>query len=376
MMSNVCGRGRPFLILLALLSCSTLTIAQGTGRRLSGQPGAPVQPEIQTVGCPNGQDIKAPTEPLSAGDYVELQRTQCFGSCPVYKVRVYADGQVAWSGTGHVQVVGEKTGQITSEAARSLIDQFRAAGFWNLCQSYTRMVTDFPTAIAVVHVANSEKSVSDRAQGAPDWLRELDRTVDAVADTYAWIHGDPRLEMLPSLLSDARGPKPGLTALMQAAGRGDLAEVGKLLSGNANINAQDSSGATAVIYATQAANPELLRVLLRAGADPNIRTYTGQTATMAASVCFRLPEEKLRILFAAGTDVNAQDLEGQTALMLAVRYQFERPEVADVIVQLGARRDITDGKGLSALDRLEKDPRRSKLPAPYERLRQLLQPDK
>ena len=373
MMSTVCGRGSPFLTLLALLSCSALTIAQGTGRRLSGQPGAPVQPEIQTTGCPNGQNIEAPTDPLSAGDYVELQRTQCFGSCPVYKVRVYADGQIAWSGTRHVQVVGERTGQITSEAARALIDQFRAAGFWNLCQSYTRMVTDLPTAIAVVHVANSEKSVSDRAQGAPDWLRDLDRTVDAVADTHAWIHGDPRLEMLPSLVGDARGPKPGLTALMQAAGMGDRAEVEKLLSGDPNTNAQDSSGATALIYATQAADPELLRVLLRAGADPNIRTYTGQTATMAASISYRSSEEKLRILFAAGADVNAQDQEGQTALMLAVRYHFEQPEVVGLIVQSGARRDVADANGLSALNRLDKDPRRAKLPAVYDRLCQILQ---
>jgi len=373
MMSDVCGRGTLFLALLVLLTCSTLTIAQGTGRRLAGQPGARVQPEIQTTGCPNGQNIEAPADPLSAGDYVELQRTQCFGQCPVYKVRVYADGQIAWSGKQHVKVVDESTGQITSEAARALIDQFRAAGFWNLCQSYTRMVTDLPTAIAVLHVGNAEKSVSDRAQSAPDWLRELDRTVDAVADTHAWIHGDPRLETLPSLLGDARGPKPGLTALMQAAGKEDLAEVQKLLSGNADPNTQDSSGATAVIYATQAASPEILGMLLRAGADPNIRTYMGQTATMAASVSFRVPEEKLRILFTAGADVNAQDQEGQTALMLAVRYHFEQPEVADVIVQSGARRDITDAKGLSAMDRLEKDPRRVKLPAVYERLRQLLQ---
>jgi ankyrin repeat protein len=204
-------------------------------------------------------------------------------------------------------------------------------------------------------------------------LWELDRAVDAVADTHAWIHGDPRLETLPSLLGDARGPKPGLTALMQAAGKGDLAEVRKQLSGNANPNAQDSSGATALIYATQAANPELLSILLRAGADPNVRTYMGQTETMAASISFRLPEEKLKILLAAGADVNAQDQEGQTALMLAVRYQFERPEVAGVIVQSGARRDVTDANGLSALDRLEKDPRRGKLPAVYERLRQILQ---
>jgi ankyrin repeat protein len=215
--------------------------------------------------------------------------------------------------------------------------------------------------------------VSDRADGAPDWLRELDLAVDTLADTHRWIDGDPRQETLPALLSDGRGPKPGLTVLMQAAWKGDLNKVESQLSAKADPNAQDSSGATALIYATQIASPEVLTALVRAGADPNTRTYAGQTAIMAASVAYLLPKEKIGILLAAGGDLNSQDQDGQTALMLAVRYHFEQPDVVAFLVESGARRDITDSAGFSVLDRLEKDARRSKLQDQYERLRQLLQ---
>jgi hypothetical protein len=358
---------------LLILGCSALLMAQETGRRRADQPRSTVAPPVQTSGCPEENATQSPNEPLSAGDYVELQRTQCFGACPVYKMQLRADGQTTWSGRDFVQVTGERTGQTNPAEARSLINRFRAAGFWNLCESYNRMVTDLPTAVTVLHVGNAEKSVSDRADGAPDWLRELDRAVDELADTHAWIHGDPRLEKLPALLTDARGPKPGLTALMQAAGKGDLDQMRQRLAENADPNARDSSSATALIYATQTANAEPVGILLQARADPNLPTYSGQTATMAASISYRAPVEKLKALVAAGADVNVQDNDGETALMLAVRYHFEQPDVAAFLIESGARRDVRDAKGLTALDRIERDPRRSRAPVQYEKLRQLFE---
>ncbi|HTA46158.1 MAG TPA: ankyrin repeat domain-containing protein [Bryobacteraceae bacterium] len=364
-----------FRMLLIFLCCSVAAIPQETGRRLAGQPVVPVRPSVQTSGCPDGKTVDAvrtPTGPVTSDDYVEVQRGRCFGSCAVYSVRVQADGQISWRGDEYVHVIGPAADQIAPEPVQVLLDNFRSAGFWSLCQSYTRAVSDVPTTITVVHLANTQKSVSDRADGAPDWLRELDLAVDTLADTHRWIHGDPRQETLPSLLSDGRGPKPGLTALMHAAWKGDLNEVTKQLSAKADPNAQDSSGATAVIYATQIANPEVLTALLHAGADPNLHTYAGQTAIMAASTAYLLPKDKIRILVAAGADLNVQDQNGETALMLAVRYHFEQPDVVALLVNSGARRDITDAAGLSALDRVEKDVRRSKLPAQYDTLRQLV----
>lgn len=359
-------------VCLIVVCCSALATAQNAGRRRAGDPPIRSQPPVQTSECPSEPVVEPSTDAPSGGDYVELERTQCFGSCPAYQVRIYADGRVEWNGKSHVQVAGQRSGQITPESARSLIEKFRDAGFWRLCAKYDRIITDLPSAITVIHLGSSDKSVSDRAQSAPDWLRDLDRSIDEVADTHAWIHGDPQREPLSSVLADVSGPKPGLTALMQAAGRGDLQEVERRLSLKEDPNARDSSGATAVIYATRAATPDVLTALMRAGADPNIRTYAGATAVMAATLAYQVPEEKLRFLLAAGADVNVQDQNGQTALMLAVRYQFEQPEVVALLVNSGARRDIKDTGGLRALDRVEKDPRRTKLPAQYERLRQIL----
>jgi Ankyrin repeats (3 copies) len=80
---------------------------------------------------------------------------------------------------------------------------------------------------------------------------------------------------------------PDETELMRAAAQEDLKTVQRLLSAptgaDANalgVNALDQTGQTALIIACQSlkANPEVVKALLAAGADPNLRSRNGYTA--------------------------------------------------------------------------------------------------
>ena len=143
-------------------------------------------PMIQTTGCPT-RTVAAPTQSLAPEDFIELRRTLCYGRCPIYRVRIYADGRIEWTGESFVRVTGPATANVAPEDARALIEKFRAAGFWSLCESYDRRITDVPAAITQLHIAGSEKSVRDRANAAPDWLRESEHAIDALAGTSRWI---------------------------------------------------------------------------------------------------------------------------------------------------------------------------------------------
>ncbi len=42
---------------------------------------------------------------------ITLERTACFGACPVYTLSIYADGTVVYNGERFVDVEGEQTTQ-------------------------------------------------------------------------------------------------------------------------------------------------------------------------------------------------------------------------------------------------------------------------
>ena len=70
---------------------------------------------------------------------------------------------------------------------------------------------------------------------------------------------------------------PYLTPLMAAADSGFTAIVNFLLDNNANVNAKDELGVTALVYAARKGNVDIVKLLLSRGALANIITKQGNT---------------------------------------------------------------------------------------------------
>jgi hypothetical protein len=255
------------------------------------------------------------SEELRDEDFIAIERSTCLGPCPSYTVTIRASGLVSWDGRANVTQTGIANAQISWDAARAIIEKFRTAGFWTLCAKYDRLVTDVPTTITTLHIGDHQKSVSDRANGAPEWLRKLDYEAELLADVHRWIHIDPTAEVFAQFLNaDTYVPKPGITALMRASAAGAIAEIQKQLAAGADSGSQDCSGWTALMYATLPMKSEAIVLLLRSGADVNAVSRMGQTALMAASLSFSDTEEKVKLLLAAGARKDARDARNMSAL--------------------------------------------------------------
>ena len=122
----------------------------------------------------------------------------------------------------------------------------------------------------------------------------------------------------------------GNLADVVASGKRDHAL--EMISEGTDVNAQQSDGSSALLYAIHQRDEELVRALLSAGADANhMNAYGASTmgeAAMAGNV------EILRLLLAQGADANLTNPEGETALMVVAR--AGNTEAARLLLEHGA----------------------------------------
>ena len=92
--------------------------------------------------------------------------------------------------------------------------------------------------------------------------------------------------------------------------------------------------------------PDIAEILLKHGANPNVRDYNGRTSLVFAVVTSK---EMIEVFLEHGADPNITDNEGRTPLMLAAIDGGNVPEAAEILIVHGADVNIQDNNGLSAL---------------------------
>ena len=86
-----------------------------------------------------------------------------------------------------------------------------------------------------------------------------------------------------------------------------------LIDYEADINAKNPNGATALMIATSNRDLEVLKLLIASGAEINAKNNEGYTALMAAA--YRDYYESVKFFLSLGADVSAKDITGRTALI-------------------------------------------------------------
>lgn len=116
---------------------------------------------------------------------ITLERTACFGACPVYSVSIDAKGNIIYDGMKFVRIVGRQTDRITVPRVAALVEMIDRIRFFELEDKYHQMITDLPTTFVTVTRDGRSKRVEDYF-GAPESLKELEREIDQTARTARW----------------------------------------------------------------------------------------------------------------------------------------------------------------------------------------------
>ncbi len=138
-----------------------------------------------------------------------------------------------------------------------------------------------------------------------------------------------------------------------------------LLDSGVDVNEKDEDGYTLLTGAAMNGQVEIVKLLLARKADVNAKTNEGSTALMYAASSPSQPKVKnpvrdnkdmpvgafdddleiVKLLVKAGADLNLKDELGETALMWAIGRNLR---IVEFLVQAGANPMIKDGGGMTA----------------------------
>src|SRR2546426_563412 len=100
-------------------------------------------------------------------DFITLERTVCFGTCPAYHLTIKSDGSVTFDGKRFTKTTGVATSKITPSDFRALVSEFEKINYFSLPDAYTpgtkecpRMMTDMPSADTSIRSYGRSKSVA------------------------------------------------------------------------------------------------------------------------------------------------------------------------------------------------------------------------
>ena len=143
--------------------------------------------------------------------------------------------------------------------------------------------------------------------------------------------------LLKSGQADVNAAQPdGATALAWSAYWDDVKTAKRLLLSGADANTANDYGITPLILACQNHSLQMVKALLDGGADPDRVVWSGVTPLMVAAKSGET--DIVRALIDADADVNVSEpRRGQSALMWAI--SFGHPDVARVLIEAGA--DVT-----------------------------------
>jgi hypothetical protein len=120
-----------------------------------------------------------------------LERTACFGECPIYKLAVYRDGVVEYNGERFVKRAGKLTAQLSTREVEALEQLFNDHRYLDLRDTYTKYnVTDMPSVnTSYVYAPGQTKAIKHYLGdgSAPSELTEVEDAFDRIVHSERWI---------------------------------------------------------------------------------------------------------------------------------------------------------------------------------------------
>jgi len=154
---------------------------------------------VVMFGCTRNRVAATADAPDHSGsttaEAISLERTACFGRCPVYRIRVTPAGAVTYEGRANVRLMGSATAEISPDSVASLLRELEQAGYFTFSDRYVvseptcrRYTTDSPSAVSSATFRGRTKRIQHDygCGGVPGALTVMEQRIDEVLGSDRW----------------------------------------------------------------------------------------------------------------------------------------------------------------------------------------------
>jgi len=110
---------------------------------------------------------------------IEMKRTPCYGSCPVYTIKIDEKGKGLFEGVENVEKTGRFSFSLSKDELMEFENAFQEIDFYRLRNIYDAQVSDLPTTYITYSKDGKRKKIMDY-YGAPAELRALENRIEAL----------------------------------------------------------------------------------------------------------------------------------------------------------------------------------------------------
>ncbi len=164
------------LLLIVLFSCKTAKETADIKPDLTGLVNeAPLTPAVET----SSQNL--------TGDSLlaYLERTACYGTCPMYKFKIYNSGYALYEGKRFVDMLGSYEAHIAASVLEEIKTKAKAVNYFEFRDEYPKKASDFPATKTTIIIDGKRKDVMN-GSGAPAALKDFEAYLDSVKDGAVW----------------------------------------------------------------------------------------------------------------------------------------------------------------------------------------------
>ncbi|MFL5728292.1 MAG: DUF6438 domain-containing protein [Cytophagaceae bacterium] len=136
---------------------------------------------IACISCKSSQKSKVNYE----SSVISMEKTACYGKCPVYTITIYGTGKAEYVGVKNVKKAGKYEKQLSEEECLKLFKAFDASNFSDFHSEYDSGITDVPTTMISFLHRGYNKTIKDRVN-APLELKNLEAMVAAIGESEGW----------------------------------------------------------------------------------------------------------------------------------------------------------------------------------------------